>query len=139
MADIFALQGTKNAGKTSTLIALMNEISADYPNATVQVLHRGTKDVKVIIDPVKGMKIGIESQGDPNSRLQQSLADFRNANCDVVFSACRTSGRTEGYVKAMSPPDNVQFIQQKATPGGPQAEATANAAQVTHLRQLAGI
>lgn len=139
MAQIFALQGISNSGKSSTLIMLMNQIIAKYPNANVQNLHGHTKDVKVIIDPVMGMKIGIESQGDPNSRLLQSLADFRSAKCDVVFCACRTSGMTEDWVKAMSPPDTVTFIPKQGTAPPPAVQQAADTAMATHLMQLAGI
>lgn len=41
--------------------------------------------MKVIISGVKGQIVGIETQGDPNSRLQDSLEDFLNASCDVIF------------------------------------------------------
>lgn len=136
MANIFALQGSSSSGKSSTLIQLFNLIVAKYPGGTVQALHGGTKDVKVIVYPVNGKKIGIESQGDPNSRLQQSLTDFRNANCDIVFCACRTSGMTVNWINAMSPPDSVQFIQQIRTQTGQQA---ANTAMAVRLMQLAGI
>jgi hypothetical protein len=136
MANIFALQGLSNAGKSSTLIELLNQLVHKYPNAKVQVLHRGTRDIKVIVDPVNGLKVGIESRGDPNSRLQQSLVDFRNANCDTVFCACRTSGMTVDWVNAMAPPDVVMFVVQSAAQTGLQA---ANTAKAKHLMQLAGI
>ena len=136
MASIFALQGLGSSGKTSTLIELLNLITAKYPRATVQAFHGGTRDVKVIIFPVNGLKVGIESRGDPNSRLLQSLADFRNANCDIVFCACRTSGMTVQWINAMSPPDNVQFIQQMRSQTRQHA---ANVAMAASLMQLAGI
>jgi hypothetical protein len=136
MASIFALQGLGSSGKTSTLIELLNLITAKYPRAAVQAFHGGTRDVKVIVFPVNGLKVGIESRGDPNSRLLQSLADFRNANCDIVFCACRTSGMTVQWINAMSPPDIVQFIPQIRSQTGQQA---ANLAMVAHLMQLAGI
>lgn len=136
MASIFALQGLGSSGKTSTLIELLNLITAKYPRATVQAFHGGTRDVKVIIFPVNGLKVGIESRGDPNSRLLQSLADFRNANCDIVICACRTSGMTVQWINAMSPPDNVQFIPQRRSQTRQHA---ANVAMATRLMQLAGI
>jgi hypothetical protein len=136
MANIFALQGLSNSGKSSTLIELLNQIISKYPQSRVQALQGGTKDVKVIVDLVNGMRIGIESQGDPNSRLQQSLADFRSAKCDIVFCACRTSGMTEDWIKKMRPQDIVHFIPQTAMPTGQHA---ANTAKAAYLMQLAGI
>ncbi len=136
MANIFALQGLSNAGKSSTLIELMNQIITKYPNGKLQELHSGTKDVQIIIEPVNGMRIGIESQGDPNSRLRKSLADFRSAKCDVVFCACRTRGDTVNWINAMSPPDKIQFIAQVSSQSGQQA---ANTAKARLLMQMAGI
>jgi len=136
MANIFALQGLSNSGKSSTLIQLLNLVAAKYPHATKQTLHRRSKDVKVIVFPVNGKKVGIESQGDPSSRLKQSLIDFRNANCDIVFCVCRTSGMTVSWINAMSPPDSVQFIQQTRTQTGQKA---ANLAMAASLMQMAGI
>ena len=136
MANIFALQGPSNSGKSSTLIQLCDRLVAKYPGATLDTLSTGSKDVTVIIHPINGKKVGIESQGDPNSRLQQSLIDFRNANCDIVFCACRTSGMTVNWIDAMSPPDNVQFIPQTRIQTG---QKTANETMVVNLMQLAGL
>lgn len=136
MANIYALQGPGNSGKSSTLIQLLNLVVAKYPGATMQALHSGTKDVKVIVHPVNGKKVGIESQGDPSSRLEQSLTDFRNANCDIVFCACRTSGMTVDWIEAMSPPDNVQFIPQVRTQTGQQASNLAMASRLMLLARI---
>ena len=136
MANIFALQGSSNSGKSSTLIHLLNLVVAKYPNATVQTLHGGTKEVQVIVHPVNGKKVGIESRGDPGSHLQQSLTDFRNANCNIVFCACRTRGMTVNWINAMSPPDSVQFVQQTRTQVRQQ---NANATMASNLMKMAGI
>ncbi len=136
MANIFALQGVASSGKTSTLIELLKLITAKYPRAKAQAFHGNTRDITVIVSPVNGLKIGIESQGDPNSRLEQSLPDFRVAKCDIVFCACRTSGMTVQWINAMSPPDIVQFIPQVGCTRGQQA---ANVAKANQLMLLAGI
>lgn len=137
MAKIFALQGLKNSGKSSTLVELRKLVHAKYPNCKEQNQNpRRGRDVLVIIDFVDGKKVGIESLGDPGFPLDESLASFRNANCDVMFCACRTRGMTADWVSEMSPPDTVQFITQTATATGQQA---INTAKAKHLMQLAGI
>lgn len=136
MAHIFALQGAGSCGKSSTLIELLSCIKGKYPTAMVQSSHGGTRDIKTIISPINGWIIGIESQGDPRSRLLQSLTDFANAKCDIIFCACRTSGMTVQWINAMQPQYNVQFIQQRRTQTGQQA---ANTAMANHLMQVAGI
>ena len=112
MSDIFALQGRGSCGKSDTIIGVFSELVRKYPSATVHHLSSGTHDIKVVLTNVKGQKVGIESRGDPGSRLQQSLRDFANANCTIIICATRTSGMTVRWVNAMSPPYNVHFIQQ---------------------------
>ena len=97
---IIANTGTGNQGKSSSIKEVYNLLVSRYPN-NVQIIHPvKSGDVKAIVD-VKGVCIGIESQGDPNSRMFQSLQDFLNAGCDIVVIACRTSGETYKAVKGM--------------------------------------
>ena len=110
MADIFALQGPAGSGKTAALILLLEKLQEKYPEAAVEYLIRGRRDFKVVVRGVKGKNIGIESQGDPNSRLEQSLADFISWKCGIIFCACRTNGMTVDWVSAMSPPHRVRFV-----------------------------
>ena len=118
MSDIYALQGRGNSGKSDTINKVFAELVRKYPSALVQQLSSGTRDIKAILTNVKGHKVGIESQGDPGSRLQQSLQDFANAKCTIIICATRTSGMTVGWVNSLSPPYTVHFI--------PQAYATTN-------------
>lgn len=112
MSDIYALQGRGNSGKSDTIIRVFGELTRKYPSAVVQQLASGTLDIKVILTNVKGHKIGIESQGDPNSRLQQSLKDFAGASCTIIICASRTSGMTVSWVNSLAPPYLVHFIPQ---------------------------
>ncbi len=134
MAHIIALQGPARSGKTSTLTQVFKNLCAKYPAAIVQLLRSNT-DIKVILH-INGKIIGIESQGDPNSYLHQSLNDFVAAKCDIIFCACRTRGMTVGWVNAMSPQHNVQFITQTRVALG---HTAANSAMATSLIQLAGL
>ena len=118
MSDIYALQGRGNSGKSDTIIRIFNELIRKYPSAVVQQLSSGTRDIKAILTNVKGHKVGIESQGDPGSRLQQSLRDFASANCTIIICATRTSGMTVSWVNSLAPPYVVHFI--------PQTYATTN-------------
>jgi hypothetical protein len=115
MSDIYALQGRGNSGKSETIKQVFAELVRKYPSASVQQLSSGTSDIKAILTNVKGHKVGIESQGDPSSRLQQSLQDFANANCTIIFCATRTSGMTVAWVNSLSPAYVVHFIPQVYT------------------------
>ena len=118
MSDIYALQGKGNSGKSDTIIKIFAELVRKYPSASVQQLSSGTRDIKAILTNIKGHKVGIESQGDPGSRLKQSLQDFASANCTIIICATRTSGMTVSWVNSLSPPFVVHFI--------PQVYATTN-------------
>ena len=97
---IIANTGTGNQGKSSSIKEVYNLLVSRYPY-NVQIIHPvKSGDVKAIVD-VKGVLIGIESQGDPNSRMFQSLQDFLKAGCDIVVIACRTYGETYKAVNDM--------------------------------------
>ena len=112
MGDIYALQGRGNSGKSDTINKVFTELVRKCPSASVQQLFSGTRDITAILSNVKGHKVGIESQGDPGTRLQKSLQDFANAKCTIIICATRTSGMTVRWVNSMSPPYAVHFIQQ---------------------------
>jgi Ni2+-binding GTPase involved in maturation of urease and hydrogenase len=135
MSHVIALQGSGSSGKTSTLLQVFSDLQAKYPNSTVQHLA-GRTDIKVLMRGVNGKTVGIETQGDPNSRLQQSLPYFIAAKCDIIFCACRTSGMTVTWVNALSPKHKVQFVQQNRVVHG---YAKANAAMATYLIRTAGL
>ena len=72
MKKIIALRGVKDVGKSSTLRKTYELLKKKYPNCQCVEHHIDRVDIKVVIT-INGVKIGIESQGDPNSRLLVSL------------------------------------------------------------------
>ena len=77
MKTIIALKGRANSGKSSTVKKTYQILQDLYPNALCNVLKDGA-DIKIIMT-INGIKVGIESQGDPDSRLKESLQDFSKA------------------------------------------------------------
>lgn len=136
MPHLFALQGPGNCGKSDTLIRLLQSLQAKYPFATIQALHSGTKDVSVIMRGVNGLVVAIESQGDPNSRLQQTLPTFAAAKCDIIFCACRTSGMTVGWVNSLSATYSIHFVAQTQVANN---HGATNAVTASSLMRRAGI
>jgi len=136
MPHLFALQGPGNCGKSDSLIRLFQALQTKYPSATIQTFHSGTKDITVTMHGVKGLVVGIESQGDPNSRLPRSLSTFVAAKCDIIFCACRTGGMTVGWVNALSPSYSVHFVAQTRVANN---HGATNAATASLLMQQAGI
>jgi len=110
MANLYALQGRGKTGKTSTLKEVFNQLSQKYPLAVTEVI-RQTSDIKIIM-VINGIKVGIESEGDPNGRLEESLHDFVQSSCNVIFCAVRTRGMTVDWVEQYAPTYRIQYVRQ---------------------------
>ena len=135
MNDLFALQGRHDCGKTETLNDVIQLLTSKYSKANINIVING-KDKKVIMKNVNGFTIGIETQGDPNSRLEQSLLDFLNANCNIIFCACRTSGMTVDWVHSLAKKYNIHFIKQTITTNN---TTNSNMNKAISIIQLAGL
>lgn len=92
MKTLICLRGAGNRGKSTTLKAVIELVREAYPNATVEEA-RFTVDVTIVII-IGRIKVGIETQGDPNSRLERSLKKFVDIGCKVIVCASRSYGRT---------------------------------------------
>ncbi len=91
---IIANWGQAGQGKSTTIKQVAQQIIAYFPTATTapKIIDYSV-DIQVVIT-IGQIKIGIESQGDPNSRLFDSLKDFSKIGCDIIVCATRTSGAT---------------------------------------------
>jgi hypothetical protein len=98
---VIANWGSANQGKSDTIKRLTQMILLHYPNATTQPQNINyTGDIKVIIT-IGRIHIGIESQGDPGSRIFESLDEFAAQHCDAIICSTRTSGATVGAVNTL--------------------------------------
>jgi len=88
---VIAIKGIGGQGKSETIKRLRNLIKSTHIHTENILIDGG--DIKVILD-IKGVKIGLESQGDPNSRQAKSISEFVSENCDIIICASRTSGGT---------------------------------------------
>jgi hypothetical protein len=94
---IIGIYGRQKEGKSSTIKKVTELILANYPNAAASINPIDySKDVLLTIQ-LGSIKIGIESQGDPGSRMiyadtVENLA--RIDNCDIILCASRTDGET---------------------------------------------
>jgi hypothetical protein len=103
---IFTLRGRSNIGKTTTIKEVYRLLKEKHPNLIKNELilpkyPQGDEDIKVII-AIDEIKIGIESQGDPGSRLQESLKDFVEENCTIILCVARTRGKTNDLIEVYS-------------------------------------
>jgi hypothetical protein len=112
MAEIYALQGPADCGKSSTIKEIFKILNAKYPNCIKKDYFPNEDDIKIEMKNIKGFLIGIESRGDPNSRLRSSLDDFEKAECDIIFCAARTRGMTVQWINSHSKKYQINFIRQ---------------------------
>jgi len=131
MGNIYALKGRENCGKTETIKFVCQILVNKYKISQTQIqdFFPNTPDIKIILSGIKGMKIGIESQGDPKSRLEQSLKDFVNAGCDIIFCACRTRGKTVQWINSHKPKYTPFFTKQTIAAPARQKQSNNNMAQ----------
>ena len=106
---IIAVYGRQNEGKSSTIKSTFSKLINDYVNYSIfpplsQIYL--TTDIYVVVT-INNIRIGFESQGDPNSRIitqntleklaanpSSSHFDPNYSNCDIIVCASRTSGAT---------------------------------------------
>ena len=94
---VIANYGTANRGKSATIKALYEEIKKKYPHLKKLRPTKGGGDVSAIFE-IDNVIFGLESQGDPNSRIFESLDEFIQFDCDIIIVACRTWGATTNAV-----------------------------------------
>ena len=100
--QVIGLYGTANAGKSTTLRKLYELLTKAYPAAHIEIIHPFGVDFTVIIE-IDGVLIGIESQGDPGSRLAVSIELFKKRGCVIIVCTTRTRGGTVAIVESLKP------------------------------------
>jgi len=111
---IFVLQEKGSCGKSSTIKNIFFLLIEKYHNTMIinsLKIHPSSNDITAQI-VINGLLIGIESQGDPNSILEQSLNIFAKANCNIIFCPARTSGMTKEWITSHSSKYKIHFHKQ---------------------------
>lgn len=93
---VIANWGRGDQGKSASVRSVFNLLSKKYP--TRVLLDDG--DIKAIVR-IGDYKVGIESQGDPKSRILQSIDDFVSEGCVIIVCACRSWGETTNKVASL--------------------------------------
>ncbi len=112
---IIGLFGAAKVGKSTTINKVYDILTQKYDYTEIGQSLLQYKDIRVVI-VINGIKIGIESQGDPNSRLKESLDIFVKVGCDIIVCATRTSGMTVSWVEAKQPLYHVEWKEKKKKP-----------------------
>ncbi|WP_213946974.1 hypothetical protein [Luteibacter sp. dw_328] len=125
MNKIVVLQGAGNRGKSTTLKIVYEHLLNKFSLLAEERVTSGGRamyrldvrsDVRAIFS-VNGKYVGIESQGDPNSRLRDSLDFFQRKRCDLIICATRTRGDTTDIVRALDPPYSIEWVAKSVAVG----------------------
>src|SRR3972149_2553681 len=108
MKTIIALKGIGNSGKSMSIKRAYTILKYKYSDVGI-LYEKVMVDVKAIIT-IKNKIIGVESQGDPTSRLTESLEEFSRKGCNIILCATRTYGGTVEAVKNMESEYQIQWI-----------------------------
>jgi len=98
---IIVVRGVANVGKTQTIKNVYELLKTKYKNTTTE--HEIFKaDMRIVIT-INGIKIGIESQGDPSSRLFDSIEFFVRIKCNIIICTTRSRGATVDIIHKQEP------------------------------------
>lgn len=97
---VIAIWGTGKQGKSETIKSINENLEVEFPNLKRQIIN-DSADITVILT-IKKIKIGIESQGDPGSRIFKSLKLFTKSKCQIIICASRTSGSTVNAISELN-------------------------------------
>jgi hypothetical protein len=98
---IITFKQSSAKGKSSTVKALASLFIETFPSFDI-LLEKGdifaSKDIRLIIEFIingKKLIIAFDSKGDPGQKLDLRLLENINKyKCDIIFTACRSSGET---------------------------------------------
>lgn len=96
MSEIILVSNSAKKGKSSTLVELANVFLSKYVDVEIlySYKHKTSIDFTLIIK-AKGSIVAFESQGSPNSQLENRLETIiQTYNPKVLFCTSRTKGET---------------------------------------------
>ncbi len=127
MKKIYALKGIAETGKSETIKTFYNKLKAKHTN--LEISDRYTPiyggDISVVVE-INGKIIAIESQGDPNSRILDSLPKFVAIPADIIICATRTRGATVDVVKQQQENYEIIWIDKKTSTKGDKSNKEKN-------------
>ena len=88
---VIANRGAAQIGKSSSIKAVYQLMKDKGHKLLVEEWQGG--DIKAIFE-IDGVKVGIESQGDPDSGMEPTMEAFVKENCEIIVTACRTKSFT---------------------------------------------
>lgn len=112
MKKVIALRGIAKVGKSTTINKVYALLRNKYPTAKIE--HEKSTRVEITaVLTIDGVKLGIESHGDPGSVLEESLRLFARLGCQLIICATRTRGQTVDAVGRLAPSFEVLWFNQE--------------------------
>ena len=93
---IYALSNGASQGKTTTVKRIADELHRLFPTAPITPGLTSLSEHEILITlTIKGVKIGITSQGDPGTGLYRRLEQLADSEkCDLLICTTRSRGET---------------------------------------------
>lgn len=123
---LIGLWGKGNVGKSQTIKMVYDLLESKHTNVKEEYKIQTDIDVRVVLT-IGTTKVGIESQGDPGSRLKESLLLFVKAGCQVIVCATRTRGQTVKAVEELQPDYEALWLEQAVNSSVPEQQASNTA------------
>ena len=101
---IIALYGKGGIGK-STTCKLVKDKLLKLGGLNVfrnEHVRANGHDINIVLQQ-DTLKIGIETEGDPGTPLEDRLSDFVNIGCQIIVCTCRTYGKTVKVIQSFRP------------------------------------
>lgn len=108
-----------DVGKSRCIKAIFHVLKNRWENGEIDLGYKVLKgsdkfenkqDLKVLIEYC-GVKIGLESQGDPGSRLVNSIEEFiKTYESEIIICACRTKGKDARTIKRLCKKEGYVFM-----------------------------
>jgi len=87
-----------NWGKTKTLLEVIKQLKE---KATLCVEDQIDGEDKYVVFDLKGKKVVVNTQGDPDGYYKKGLQRAVDENADIILCASREKGKTKTYVTVL--------------------------------------
>lgn len=133
---IIAIWGTASQGKTTTIKEVSKLIEQKFKNVITDPSPINYEGEIYVVITIGNIKIGITSQGDPNTGLPSRLEELAKKGCDIIICATRTGGNTVASVNIMKPNHNYDIIWATPYVSYEKDKGTLNKLAAEHIAKL---
>lgn len=95
--------GDEKKGKSTSIRGVYHELQKKHELKELREVIRGKQpdsDISALFE-INGVRFGLESQGEPDSRIFDSLDEFIKNECDIIIVSCRTEGEVIKKIESL--------------------------------------